>query len=424
MVCGRGVGKTHGCAYELIQLVMASPPGSEGAVLAPTLTHAEAAIAKLRELAEPLGQGVRWITGKRLLLLPGSRSIKVFSADRKEVVRGPSLVALWVDEGAYISAKAIEASLPALRAVGLATWLLISTTPAGKNWVWEWWRKAGEPGAAIERFRFKGTDSPFQDPAVIALARSTMSPEKFSQEYEAAFCDSLILVFPDRDGLFAEHHVARQKQSRCWIGVDIGADDFTVCTLMNEWGEAEILDRFNEATPGYRPSVYWSQVHDRVVALAKKHRAVVVVDTGGKAGSGGAVLAERLRGESVEVVEVKTSSQGTKAQIVEQAQVDVQYRKITVLRNEFSPHLDYEMARFQGIKRVVHGREMNSYEGPQVPGEHDDCVISLCLANWGRTRDDTPGDPLEGRDFAGFEEGLNLGGPSPSGDLGEWGPVA
>ena len=44
------------------------------------------------------------------------------------------------------------------------------------------------------------------------------------------------------------------------------------------------------------------------------------------------------------------------------------------------------MATFQGIKRVHRGREVMVYEGPQVEGEHDDCVISLCLANWGRVR--------------------------------------
>lgn len=423
MVCGRGVGKTHGCAYELIQLVMASPPGSEGAVLAPTLTHAEAAISKLREIAEPLGQGVRWVQGKRLLHLPGDRSIKVFSADRKEVVRGPSLVALWVDEGAYISSKAIEASLPALRAVGRATWLLISTTPAGKNWVWDWWRKAGEPGSLVERFRFKGTDSPFQDQAVIALARETMSPEKFAQEYGAAFVDNLILVFPEREKLFVPAHPPRAKAPRCWVGVDIGQQDYTVCTLMNEWGEGEVLDRWNVDTPGYKAAAFWAQTHDRIAQLCKARGAVAVVDTGGAGGAPGAVLAERLRAEKLTVLEIKTSSQGTKAQIVEQAQVDVQHQKVTILENQHSPQLDYEMARFQGIKRVIHGREINAYEGPQVPGEHDDCVIAFCLANWGRVHGDTPVDPLAG-DFTGFEEGTELkaGAPPAGGEFGDWGP--
>lgn len=398
LVAGRGVGKTHACAFELLQLVLAAPPGSEGAVLAPTFTHCEASIAKLRELSEPI-EGAEWKEQKKRLMLPGGRSIRVYSADRKETVRGPSLVALWLDEGALIHVKAIEASLPALRsAAGVTVKLLLSTTPAGKNWAWEWWEEAAE-SEGMERFRFKGTDSPFQDAFVIEKARRLMAAEKFSQEYEAQFVDSLILVFPDRSSLFVEDLPPR-KRAQCWLGVDVGKTrDWTVATLMNEFGEARVLGRWRAGSAGMSAEKFWGQTDARVIQLAQDAGAAVVLDTGGAGGSAASVLAERCRAAGLVVVEVSTNNTTVKAQIVEQAQADVEWQKVKVLH---PPHddsaatrqacpacqLDYELSKFQGIKRVIHGREENVYEGPQLEGEHDDCVISLCLANWGRSRGD------------------------------------
>lgn len=401
LVSGRGVGKSHGCAYELLQIVMDAPTGSQGAVLAPTLTHAEAAIGKLREVAATLPGVTKesWLQSKRLLRLPGGRSIKVFSADRKETVRGPSIVALWIDEGAYVSEDALTSSLPALRTVGADVRVLVSTTPAGKNWVHKWWTDYEKMG--IERFRFKGTDSPYNDAGLIELARQSMSPEKFAQEYFAEFVDNLLLAFPNRDGLFVGEFPRRVKPPRNWLGVDLGASDYTVCTLMNEWGEATVVGRWNEDTPGFSSSHFWSQTYERVTKLCKDHDAVAVVDTGGPGGAPGAVLTEHLRKQGITVVEVKTSSQGTKAQVVEQARADVQWGRVKVLENEHSGALDYELSKFQAIKRIHHGRELMVYEGPQIFGEHDDCVISFCLANWGRARAVEEVNPLDG-DFSGF----------------------
>lgn len=405
LVTGRGVGKTHGCAYELIQLVMAAPPGSQGAVLVPTLTHGEDAVEKLRIVAADI-PGVTaksWNHTRRRLSLPGGRSIKLFSADRKEVVRGPSICAMWVDEGAYLREQSIESSMPALRTRGYEVHMLVSTTPAGKNWVEAWWTKYGEDsnGGLRERFRFKGTESPYNDQILIEEYRDRASPEKFAQEYLAEFVDNLLLAFPERDKLFVTEHLKRDKKPRCWLGVDLGQSDYTVCTLMNEWAEAKVLDRWNEDTPGYKPAVYTAQTTDRVLELLKQTGAALVVDTGGAGPALGKVIAEKARGEGIAVVEIKTSSQGTKAKVVERTRLDVQHGVITVEENEHSGVLDYEMSKFQAIKRILHGQEIMIYEGPQVRGEHDDCVISFCLANWGRISGDGDNDPTAG-DFDSF----------------------
>lgn len=422
LVSGRGVGKTTYCAYETIQAVMEAPPGSMGAVLVPTLDHGAAARDALRKLAAPLGvKDDDWVQTKRTLFLPGGRTIKIFSADRKEVVRGPSIVILWVDEGAYLTYTAMESSMPSLRTPGSKVRLIVSTTPAGKNWAWKWWDEGAKGTLNIERFRFKGTDSPYNDQDLIEFYRKTASPEKFAQEYLAEFVDNLLLAFPDRDGLFVDAHAPRAKGATCYLGVDVGQSDFTVCTLLNEWGEGSVEGRWNEDTPGFDVANYSRQTIDRVMEILARTKATLVVDTGGAGPGLGSVIATEARERGFTVLEVKTSSQGTKSKVVEQARADVQWRKVTIRRNEHSAALDYEMSKFQAIKRVHHGQELMIYEGPQIRGEHDDCVISFCLANWGRVHAEEKTDPTRG-DYSGWSDDLK-DAPGASGELGDWAPL-
>jgi len=433
LVSGRGVGKTHSAAYELLQVMLDSPPGKEGAVLAPTFTHAEAATAKLREIAEPI-PGVEWREQKKRLLLPGARSIRVYSADRKETVRGPSLVALWIDEGAYLSSAAVEAALPALRsgdrrkADQLDVRLIVTTTPAGKNWVWQWWEQGRkDPAAGIDRLRFRSTDSPFADPRIIEQSRTLMSADKFAQEFLAEFVDNLILAFPNRQALFVDEHPPR-SQARTWLGVDLGKSrDWTVLVLMNEWGESRVVGRW-KAGHGAERDGFWLQIDERVIGACREHKAMAVVDVGGAGGAPGDVLGEKLNKAGIPVLRVGTNVVGTKARMVEQAAADVEWGRVTVLRDGEGlwKHLDHELANFQGIKRIVHGQEVNIYEGPQIEGEHDDCVIAFCLANWGRTRSEEKPDPCRG-DFSGFAEaGLSQPdrAPTSAGDFGDWSPLS
>ena len=211
LVAGRGVGKTYGAAYETLQRTLAAPVGSESGVLAPTYTHAEAAIKALRELSAGI-PGAEWRKQAKRLNLPGRRSIRVLSLDRVGGARGPSFVFLWLDEAALIQFTAVQASMPALRSAVVETRAVITTTPVGKNWVWEWWTKSTE-SEHFERFRFSALDSPYQDQVVIEEMRGKMSAEYFAQEYLAEFVDNLLLVFPDIiiDGRVQLHVAIEQR---------------------------------------------------------------------------------------------------------------------------------------------------------------------------------------------------------------------
>ncbi|HBP18000.1 MAG TPA: hypothetical protein DEA08_09430 [Planctomycetes bacterium] len=374
VVAGRQSGKTHWASFEVLRIAM-ERPGSFSAVLAPTYQIAQTAIDKLRAMASEI-PGAVWKEQKKRLLLPNGSKVAVFSADRKESVRGPSIDGVfWVDEGAYLSERAYEAALGAL-ASGNGR-VIVTTTPVGKNWVYQEFTSDDVENA---HFRFRSSDSPYSNKARLRRLRRKMSADKAAQEFDAIFVDDLLLAFPDTSRLFARGFPDRSYDPALQnvLGVDLGKEqDWLVVTLMNRYGEATILGRWRH--------LKWTETVPRLVAMAQDHDALVVLDHGAGGGYGG-VLIDFLEADGVRVLPVKTAVVGTKAQIVEQCRADVEWERIHVLQNTHSAQLRHELATFQGIKRVHRGREVMVYEGPQVEGEHDDCVISLCLANWGRVR--------------------------------------
>lgn len=419
VVAARQTGKTEAGARELIA-VMGGEPGTYSALLAPTYQIARAAVDKVLAIVAELGlEGWDWREQKKRLTAPNGSVFAVFSADRKETVRGPTITGLlWIDEAAFLAQGARDAAYGALTG-NMTARVVITTTPKGMNWV------HGEFTADESdtmRLRFRSSDSPYTDQALVERLRRSMSAEMFAQEFEAEFVESLLLPFPSelRDQLWVDPGSFEARDPATAgnvLGVDLGREqDWCVVTLCNDFGEATPLARWQRER--------WPETLQRVLSLAQAHKATCVIDTGGPAGGPGGVLADFLEDKGVEVVRVRTNHSGTKGQIVEQCRADAQWNRLHVVRNEHFQQLDHELGVFQGVKRVYQGREIHVYEGPQVPGEHDDCVISLCLANWGRHVVEKTTNPLSG-DWSGWlaQPGANMGatGPRPSSEGPGWG---
>lgn len=396
VVAARQTGKTHAGAFEVIQ-TMAGEPGSYSALLAPTYQIARAAIDKVLAACAELGLLWQWKEQQKRLVAPNGSTWAVFSADRKETVRGPTINGiLWIDEAAFLNEQARSAAYGALTG-NMSARVVITTTPKGLNWVYrEWCTEADD----TRKLRFKSVDSPYTDQRLVERLRESMSAEMFRQEFEAEFVQSLLLPFPPelRAQVWVDSHPARDaRDAGNFLGVDLGREqDWCVLTLCNRFGEARVLSRWQRET--------WPETMRRIASTASGHQAHVVIDTGGPGGGLGGVLADFLeRDHGTPVLRVSTNQRGTKGQMVEQLRADMQWHKFTLLRNEHHEQVDHELGVFQGRKTTYQGQEIHVYEGPQLPGEHDDCVISLCLANWGRHAVEETANPLAG-DFTRFAQ--------------------
>ncbi|HBP17399.1 MAG TPA: hypothetical protein DEA08_06365 [Planctomycetes bacterium] len=384
IVAGRQSGKTHAAAEEVVRIVL-SRPGTESCLLMPTYKSTKAALRHLKRAVAPLGRRARWKEVDKCFEFSNGAVLYVRTGEDKQGVptRGLTLDGcLWVDEAAYVARSAWEAAR--FTQVAVQDPLVIVTgTPCGRNWLWEEWH-AGQPGPEQnplnESFRFRSLDSPYCNPAFIEDMKKKLGVKKALQELSAEFLGDAGAAFSHEDiqALFRDRLPRRGEQRS--LGVDMAKErDFTVCTLMNEFGEAWLLGRWRHTA--------WPETQQRICDYAKEHDALVVLDIGHGGGYGGVMFdyLERELGRG-RLLGVRTGNLGVKAQLCEALIADVENRRLQVETGSLTAHLRHELTFFESHREVVGGAERMRYHGPQGDGEddHDDCVISLALANWGR----------------------------------------
>lgn len=431
VVAARQTGKSTQAAHEVVK-TMSMRPRSTSCLLMPTVKSTVGPLKQLRfALERALGpENGRWWFRKQegmFRLWNGAELyVRTCDAEAKEgvPVRGMTIDGiLWVDEAAYVPASAWNAARGMLLAVRDPK-ILVTGTPCGKTWLYDLF-KSGCPGKKrdpmVESFRFQAKHSPFASPEWIASERMRLGPKLALQELDAVFLGDGGSVFTDAeiDRLLVAANELTFRGEQLTLGVDVGIDrDFTVLVLMNEFGEAWLLERFR-----HRPI---SQIVDTVLEHAEKHNALVVVDVGQGGGHGGALaslLLEKLKETSrlpteERVLKIRTGNPGIKSEMVVLAQTAVQNGRLKLAAGEHVETVRNELRFFEGHKTIIGGSARWSFSGPksepagtdpQGAGEdHDDTVLALCLANWGREH----GWTSEGgtSDFAAFQPR----GPRPS----------
>lgn len=385
VVAGRQAGKTHAAAEEVVRLVLARPR-SESCLLMPTYKSTKAALRHLNRALEPLGRRVTWKEVDKRFEFPNGALLYVRTAEDKEGVptRGLTLDGvLWVDEAAYVPKEAWDAARLTQAAVKDPR-VIVTGTPCGRNWLWEEW-KAGLPGQERspqnESFRFRTIDSPHCNAEFVADMRRKLGARRAMQELNAQFLGDANAAFRPEDvaALFVDRLPRRGGQFS--LGVDLAKQkDFTVCTLMNEYGEAWVLGRWRHRD--------WPDTEKRIADMARAHQACVVLDMGHGGGYGGTMhdYLKRALGPGAHVMSVHTGNIGVKAQVCEQLVRDVENRRLRVERNDYAEVLHHELTFFETHREVVGDAERIRFRGPRGDGEddHDDTVISLALSNWGR----------------------------------------
>lgn len=393
VVAGRQAGKTHAAAEEVLRIIC-QRPGSVSCLLMPNYKATKGTLRHLRRALRALGAARwRWVEVDKVFHFWNGAELYVRTADDKEGVPTRGLTidgVLWGDEAAYIPREAWEAARLTQAAVQDPK-VIVTTTACGKNWVYEEFN-AGLAGAnrspLNESFRFRSQDSPYCNPEFVADMRAKLGPRRSLQELDAQFLGDADAAFKEEDiaALFAGG-IAEQRGEQLSLGVDLGKEqDFTVLTLMNEFGEARILGRWRRMD--------WKDQRARIIELALRHRALVVLDLGAGGGYGG-MMKDWLEDDlGVTILTVKTANLGIRAQLIETLIADMEIRRLSVDPGEAGPALRHELKFFEAHRQIVGGIERWRYHGPvgaapkkgqdEADEDHDDCVISLALANWGR----------------------------------------
>lgn len=163
------------------------PAGSIGIIVAPTNQMLrDGALRTINSIADQAGIIVAYNATYMELSLLGDRTILFRSADNPDRLRGANLGWAWLDEAAYMDPDTWGTIIPTLREMPGKAW--VTTTPRGRNWVWELWNSGGT-GDDYAMIESRTADNVYLPAGFHDALRRTMTAEQVAQELEGKFID-------------------------------------------------------------------------------------------------------------------------------------------------------------------------------------------------------------------------------------------
>ena len=294
-------------------------------------------------------------------------SLKFLSADNPDTIRGFSFNYLVIDEAAYIKEDAInKAILPTLTAIGKKC--LIISTPKSKNWFYSWYLKGKEPNDNYISFEGPSEENPFTDKNFLNEQKKSLPKEIYEQEFLGRFSDSVNDVFTRIDLCSSVHSWSTEKGST-YFGVDTGlSNDYSVLTIINEVGRVIFIDRIN--------NLPIQDIATRFSQVIRKYKCVTgYIETNGI----GKTMYDLLRPQ-VKAREFITTNE-SKTQGLRKLIYDMEEGVLELPTKELFPYLYNELNAYS---YKINANGTITFSAPS--GMHDDCVMSLMLANEARTK--------------------------------------
>jgi PBSX family phage terminase large subunit len=185
-VGGIGSGKTYAGAVKAAQFAV--KPGTLGLAVAPTYPMLkDASMRSFVELADPAIEKIN--KSDMTVQMRGGGEVLFRSADNPNRLRGPNLHWAWIDEAAMCHPNTWEIIIGRLRADGKAGSCWITTTPKGRNWLYQ--RRDD-----MTIYRASTMDNPHLAPEFIASLQSAYSGQFARQELYGEFTMLEGLVYP------------------------------------------------------------------------------------------------------------------------------------------------------------------------------------------------------------------------------------
>ena len=292
--------------------------------------------------------------------------IELKGADKPETLKGVGLQGAILDECSIMKQMAwVEVVRPML--ADTLGWALFITTPKGKNWVHDLYKKGlDETETEWASYHYPTSVNKYIAADEIAQAKKDMSERMFRQEFMAEFLDDETSVFKGVRRC-AVGTLKEPVLGRFYImGADLAkTQDFTVLMVMDSvTREVVAYKRFQ--------NINWVEQKSRIQKLAHKYNnALVWLDSTGI----GDPIFDDLQAAYVSVEGFKFTSD-SKSKLVEQLAIAIEQRLITFppIDEVILELMDFGYEYSEKTRRI-------RYSAPE--GKHDDCVISLGLATWG-----------------------------------------
>lgn len=281
-----------------------------------------------------------------------------------------------IDEAARCSELVInEEVLPTMADVPFSKTVAISTPRGKQSWFYKWYCRAMDGDPQYKAFHGSSLENP--SPAIkefVKIAEKNMPEDLFRQEFHAEFVDGAGSVFryiEERARLddYRDHFEGNPDEDLYVIGADLGKhNDYTVLYAMHAYS-GEVHGKFR------RRHLDWTSIKQCIADFSKGwNDAPIYLDSTGL----GDPIFDDLANDGLPVESFKFSNE-SKSQLVIALMTAMDKNEIAYPKKD--ENLKYELGNFS-YEQLPSGKFR--YSAPE--GEHDDCVIALGLANWGRVQ--------------------------------------
>ncbi len=372
VACGVRWGKTRCAAMEGLAAAMAESERSIGWVAAPTYDLAnkvfrEIVLAVQRHLFHRI---VKLSESNGLLVLRnmagGTSEIRAKSADNPVSLLGEGLDWLIIDEASRLKPNIWQSHL-SQRLIDRKGWALLISTPRGKGYFFDLYRKGQEDrDPAYRSWNNPSWTNPYLDKTLIEDQRRQIPERAFLQEYGAQFIEGSGAVFRYVREAATGEWQEPEKGAIYYAGLDLAkVEDYTVLVILDKNGQVVAMDRFHR--------VDWSIQVPRILALTEKfNHAEMHVDSTGA----GEPIYETLKKAGCRV-RGYTFTQKSKSALIDNLAIKLEKRELVLPRPDLGPELIDELEAFE-YSVSDHGNVRSGAPS----GYHDDCVIALALAAW------------------------------------------
>ena len=190
----------------------------------------------------PPGLILKFNKSERTILLRNGSKLHYRSLDNPNASRGYSVAYLRIDEGAYVTDQAWKTAIATVRMPGYPLQRIITSTPRGKNFVYDAWVKKKQPGYTLWNMRSSDNKSLPPD----FESSLNYSGQLFNQEILGLFEAFVGLVYPTfHDGLVT-HCDGLSEFKTVVAAVDWGWRDPAVILVMGmrRDGSVHLLDEW------------------------------------------------------------------------------------------------------------------------------------------------------------------------------------
>lgn len=378
LACGVRFGKTKCAAMEAVAASLEpTDMPARGWVVAPDYGLAEKVYREivftfLSRLPHHVVSVKEHEPGGKLILVRNMggelTEIRAKTAENPTSLLGEGLDWLVVDEAARLKPDVWERYLAA-RLIDKRGWALLISTPRGKGWFYDAWRRKAD---GWRSWNASTETNPYISKDELERLRLLTPDLVWRQEYEAQFIEGAGQVFRNVRDLAVGEPEERRAGRRYCAGLDLArVEDFTVLIVMDDQRRVVSIDRFTR--------VDWSIQGRRIKAGLERYGSPpCLVDSTGA----GEPVYEQLLAIGVNAIPYPFTNASKKA-LIDNLALMLERRELTLLKDE---QLVEEMESFE-YSVTEHGTVRTGAPA----GYHDDCVIALALAAW------------EGRDVGEFE---------------------